>query len=149
MSFLRDSRSPAGQHSVRKSGDGGSEIKEPPAPNALVDRLTDRLGRLPEAPLRWRMTPQLAYGRHRGPARLRSRQAAVAVCLMWRPTSGWIIPLTRRPDALRHHGGQICFPGGQIEPKESPRVAALREFEEELGLPAAVRHVCGELPKQY
>ncbi|EMI55402.1 NUDIX hydrolase [Rhodopirellula sallentina] len=95
------------------------------------------------------MTPQLAYGRHRGPAKLKSRRAAVAVGLYLDPDRGWTIPLTRRPHALRHHGGQICFPGGRIEPGESPREAALREFEEELGLPAAVYRVCGNLPLQF
>ncbi|MFG0266993.1 MAG: NUDIX hydrolase [Rhodopirellula sp. JB055] len=96
------------------------------------------------------MAPHLAYGRHRGPHRCRSRHAAVAVCLFQDPATGeWMIPLTRRPTTLRHHGGQICFPGGRIEHGETPARAALREFKEELGGRAEVLRCCGDLPRQY
>lgn len=60
-----------------------------------------------------------------------------------------MIPLTRRPTTLRHHGGQICFPGGRIEHGETPARAALREFKEELGGRAEVLRCCGDLPRQY
>ncbi|MDQ3040566.1 MAG: CoA pyrophosphatase, partial [Pseudomonadota bacterium] len=40
----------------------------------------------------------------------------------------------RHPD-LRHHGGQVSFPGGRIEASDvSPAAAALREAQEEVGL---------------
>lgn len=32
-------------------------------------------------------------------------------------------------------GGEVCFPGGRMEPGESPRDCALRETEEELSIP--------------
>ncbi len=119
----------------------------------MAARLTDRLAQLRTRSarhgLQWNMTPPLAYGRHRGPARLNSRRAAVAVGLYLDPEAGWILPLTRRPRTLRHHGGQICFPGGRIEAGETPTQAALREFSEELGIPADVVEICGELPVQY
>jgi 8-oxo-dGTP pyrophosphatase MutT (NUDIX family) len=44
------------------------------------------------------------------------------------------------------HGGQISFPGGGIEQTdESPKHAAIREFEEELGLPASLIEIAGAL----
>ena len=48
--------------------------------------------------------------------------------------------LLHRPSTMRSHPGQIAFPGGKIDPGESPVEAALREAHEELGIdPGAVR----------
>ena len=45
------------------------------------------------------------------------------------------VVLTRRTEALRHHAGQISFPGGRIEASDiDPVAAALREAHEEVGL---------------
>jgi 8-oxo-dGTP pyrophosphatase MutT (NUDIX family) len=60
--------------------------------------------------------------------------AAVLVPIIDRP-DGLTVLLTRRASHLRHHAGQISFPGGRIEPTDSgPLEAALRESEEEIGL---------------
>ena len=95
------------------------------------------------------MAPSLAYGRHRGPAYLGSRLAAVVIALYRDVHAQWVIPLTLRPDSLQHHGGQICLPGGRVERGETISEAALREFEEELGVRPAVVTECGELSTQY
>jgi 8-oxo-dGTP pyrophosphatase MutT (NUDIX family) len=63
------------------------------------------------------------------------RSAAVLVPLVDRP-DGFTIMLTQRSADLRHHAGQISFPGGRVEPEDSSaQSAALREAEEEVGLP--------------
>ena len=59
--------------------------------------------------------------------------AAVLVPLVVRE-SGLTVLLTRRSDGLRRHSGQVAFPGGRLDPGETPLDAALRETEEEVGV---------------
>ena len=54
--------------------------------------------------------------------------------------------LTERAHDMRSHPGQVSFPGGSIDPGETPRQAALREAEEETGLRADGVEVFAELP---
>lgn len=54
--------------------------------------------------------------------------------------------LTERSHTMRSHPGQVSFPGGSIDPGETPIEAALREAHEETGLDPAGVHVLGELP---
>lgn len=56
------------------------------------------------------------------------------------------ILFTERPKHLKHHAGQISFPGGGREPKDvNPLFTALREAEEELGIPPSKVEVLGSL----
>ena len=65
--------------------------------------------------------------------------AAAAVLVGLVPRSGGTqVLLTRRTDGLRHHGGQVSFPGGRIEATDRDAVAAaIRETGEETGVPPA------------
>lgn len=73
------------------------------------------------------------------------RPAAVLVALVER-AGGPQVLLTRRTEALRHHAGQIAFPGGRIEADDAdPVAAALREAQEEVGLAAALSSPLGYL----
>jgi 8-oxo-dGTP pyrophosphatase MutT (NUDIX family) len=72
--------------------------------------------------------------------------ASVLVPLVQRP-DGLRVLLTRRTEHLRDHAGQISFPGGRVEQDDADAVAtALREAEEEVGLPRAAVDVIGQLP---
>ncbi len=75
----------------------------------------------------------------------RTVPAAVLVPLVERD-EGLTVLLTRRADHLKHHGGQISFPGGRLEEHDSgPAEAAVREAEEEVGLPPDRVEVVGYL----
>jgi len=68
--------------------------------------------------------------------------AAVLVPVVDRPEPTVI--LTLRPETMRKHPGQVSFPGGRIDPGDADAVAAaLREAEEEIGLPPAAVKVIG------
>lgn len=71
--------------------------------------------------------------------------AAVLVAVTDRARPGVI--LTRRTDTLRRHAGQVAFPGGRIDPGEDAVAAALREAEEEIGLPRDATTVIGALDR--
>ena len=74
------------------------------------------------------------------------RQAAVLVGL-WEPAGRVEVILTKRASHLKHHPGQIAFPGGKVEAFDAgPKAAALREAHEEIGLSLANVEVLAILP---
>lgn len=74
------------------------------------------------------------------------RPAGVLV-LLEQAADGWQVYLTKRSSALKHHPGQVAFPGGkQDEADADITAAALREANEEIGLPQAKVDVIGHLP---
>lgn len=72
--------------------------------------------------------------------------AAVLIGLVNRP-QGLQVLLTQRTAHLSDHAGQISFPGGRAEDTDPSLAAtALREAEEEVGLPGSAVAVLGTLP---
>jgi 8-oxo-dGTP pyrophosphatase MutT (NUDIX family) len=116
--------------------------------DVLRSELRRRLGRLPaeQGPPR--------IGHYAGPDLLRMQsllpaattRAAVLIPVVDRGDELNVL-LTLRADSLRHHAGQISFPGGRLEPGDADAVsAALRETEEEIGLRREFVEIIGCLP---
>ncbi|SJL83166.1 CoA pyrophosphatase [Vibrio palustris] len=99
------------------------------------------------------LTPPAAYPTPRKPSLIPSgrddvalRHAGVLIGLVERDTGLHVI-FTRRAAHLRHHPGQVSFPGGRYEPSDRSLLeTALRETTEEIGVPAQNMTVVGQLP---
>jgi len=95
----------------------------------------------------------LRYNLHRlrstitsAPKSYLGRQAAVLIAVM-EVDQQLHIMLTRRPMHLRHHPGQISFPGGKVEPNDRDIIhTALREAHEEIGLQPENVDILGIFP---
>lgn len=75
------------------------------------------------------------------------RQASVLIGLVERNNRLNVI-LTRRAQHLKHHPGQVSFPGGKVEKNDRTIIdTALREAKEEIGLHYEQVSVIGQLPK--
>ena len=96
-----------------------------------MERIPHLKARLPEVP-----APEPASG----------SVAAVLVLLGVHPTGEEVVLLTKRTMTVETHKGQVSFPGGLWErADESLLHTALRETEEEIGVPAAAIEVLGRL----
>ncbi len=107
----------------------------------LIGVVATVLGRARGATSDFDLNPEtvLAEGR-------RLRPAGVLVPLMMR-SDGARVVLTQRSSVLKHHPGQIAFPGGkQDEGDADVTAAALREAREEIGLDPENVEVLGYLP---
>ncbi len=77
------------------------------------------------------------------------RPAAVLILLCAGERGYDLVLVEKRPD-LRHHAGQLAFPGGSMEADDAdPIAAALREAEEEVGVPPSEVSVQGILPPAH
>lgn len=72
------------------------------------------------------------------------RPAAV-LCAVFEDAGQAEVILTRRSSRLRSHTGEVSFPGGRLEPGETPLAAALREANEEVGLEPESVEIVGRL----
>jgi len=79
------------------------------------------------------------------------QQAAIVAASVLVPIvaheSGLTVLFTRRTPQLRAHSGQVSFPGGRAEPGDpTPEFTALREAQEEIGLPPGRVEVLARMP---
>ena len=112
-----------------------------PSANLTQDWILERLRRaLPP-------TNDEDFVLYRHPPEKEPIPAAVLVPLINQP-QGVTVMLTQRTPHLYDHAGQISFPGGRVDPGDVDRVAtALREAEEETGLPHTSVSIIGSLPE--
>jgi 8-oxo-dGTP pyrophosphatase MutT (NUDIX family) len=103
----------------------------------LANRLRAALERTPSETL------ELLIGdAHHQPRTEPGIDAAVLVAVTDRPEPGLI--LTKRPDTMRKHPGQVAFPGGRVDEGDADLVAAaLREAHEEIALPPSAAELVG------
>lgn len=107
----------------------------------LIDRVTKALSSTGSASSDFDLTQGLSLPQNR-----KLRQAGVLIAISQGPVGEEVI-LTKRSSRLRHHPGQIAFPGGKLEPEDPDAIAAaLREAEEEIGLQRAQVRVIGTMP---
>ena len=116
----------------------------------IVDRIRMRLkGPLPgpQAHESLRATPVGAIKpkfEHKGPPKPGS------VLILLYPDEGHVkFPLTKRPEYLGAHSGQVSLPGGKAEANETIEQTALREGEEEIGIHPGSVEVIGRLSEFF
>lgn len=75
------------------------------------------------------------------------RRAAVTLAIEARPPHG--IVFVERAAHLRHHPGEIAFPGGSLDERDGGSLvrAALRELHEEIGVGPERVQIIGQLPR--
>ncbi|EKO3986790.1 CoA pyrophosphatase [Vibrio fluvialis] len=75
------------------------------------------------------------------------RKASVLIGFVERPT-GLNVVLTKRAAHLKHHPGQISFPGGKYEESDGTLYqTAMRETREEIGIQEDQIEILGQLPE--
>ncbi len=75
---------------------------------------------------------------------LEDRTPSAVMILLFQKDGALHVLLTKRSEKLRHHSGQISFPGGRTEKQDSsPEETALRETFEETGIPASAVEKAG------
>ncbi len=118
----------------------------------LFSFLEERLrGPLPGRAAHAEFVPDYADTRVRlSPPPATARRSAVMVPLLRRLNAALPdVLLTVRSETLNSHKGQISFPGGRVDEMEDPRAAAIRELEEEVGVPGHDVAILGALTDLY
>ncbi len=77
----------------------------------------------------------------------RKLRPAAVLCPLVERAGGLNVLLTRRSSQLKHHPGQVAFPGGKVDADDADaQAAALREAREEIGLDPGTVELVGALP---
>jgi ADP-ribose pyrophosphatase len=107
------------------------------------------LGELPGGKAHLKMLPPGRRLNTTGDDISRVKQSSVLVLLF--PCDGQLCTcLTRRSNTMKHHPGQISFPGGRAEEGEkSPEITALREANEEVGIDPEKVEILGHLSSLF
>jgi 8-oxo-dGTP pyrophosphatase MutT (NUDIX family) len=83
------------------------------------------------------------------PKDLVARKSAILL-LFGESEGGLDLTFIQRSAGLRHHPGQVAFPGGMMEESDSDEIAtALREAEEEIALDETTVRILGTLPNLF
>lgn len=80
--------------------------------------------------------------RERTPGIIEVERASSVLIPLVEKTDGLYMLFEKRANGIRQ-GGEVCFPGGRIDRGETPAQTALRETEEELGLPQSCIELLG------
>lgn len=108
-------------------------------PADLRQKLEDALSRSGSASSDFDLNRDVVLPEHR-----RLTEAAVLVPIV---AERQTVVLTKRSARLKHHPGQIAFPGGKRDASDASLAdAALREAHEEIGLPTHLAEMVGALP---
>jgi 8-oxo-dGTP pyrophosphatase MutT (NUDIX family) len=84
--------------------------------------------------------------RQASPSVLKGDRLAAVLIPIIKTTEGLSLIYTRRSEKLKNHKGQVSFPGGGADPcDEGPAATALREAQEEIGLPPDNVQILGEM----
>lgn len=127
---------------------GAQKIPRPPTirlgPAAPWAALPSAAVQLPLAEVRRRC---LAFPPPPRPPDISDVQAAAVLIPLFEAAGETRVVLTRRPDTMPSHRGDVAFPGGKVHPDIDPslRDAALREAEEEIGLSPSAVEIVAEL----
>lgn len=116
----------------------------------LIDSIKERMsftlpGQIAQAEM-------LHLGRFENPVVPEKYKKASVLILLFQKKDTWYTVLMKRTSRFKNdkHKGQISFPGGQAEPFDVDKAAtALRETEEEIGVPASDITILGGLTDLY
>ena len=107
----------------------------------LIEQLVEALGKTSGTSSDFDLNPGVVLSKNRV-----LKPAAVLVPII-EGTGGLRVVLTKRSSVLKHHPGQVAFPGGKVDETDADIFhTALREAEEEIGLNRQNVEILGQLP---